>query len=190
MPVVARLVDGALERWELWLPLGKCSVCHHGFTCYPRGFYPHRQYQLDVISGVAANIALGEQSVAESCRGQGVSGSSGRRWSKWVADLAAPDELLALAAKLDPRAAVGTGMSLLGVASPSNPMHQRVALVQSALEQLGAVLTRLGIATWARTGLGRVLGWQFDVHRVLVRLVVPPTRLSPALEIEEGASGP
>ncbi|OGV74742.1 MAG: hypothetical protein A3K18_15140 [Lentisphaerae bacterium RIFOXYA12_64_32] len=189
-PIVANLVNGTLERWELWLPRNKCSSCHRSSTCYPQGVYPHRQYQLDVISGVGAAIVLGKQSVAKVCEEQGVSVSSGRRWTSWLAELAVPGDLRALAAKLDPRAAVGSGMSVLFEARASRPTHQRAALVQSALEQAGAALARLGIATWARTGLGRVLGWQFDAHRVLVRLVVPPTKLSPALELAQAASGP
>ena len=33
-PVVAPAVAFVVERWELALPLGKCSGCHRAFTCY------------------------------------------------------------------------------------------------------------------------------------------------------------
>jgi hypothetical protein len=59
-PVVALAVASVVERWQLALPLGKCSCCHRAFTCYPPGFYPRRQYQLDVVAEVVAGVALGE----------------------------------------------------------------------------------------------------------------------------------
>ena len=58
-PVVAAAVVGLVEIWDLPLPRGKCSSCKHGFTCYPAGIYPQREYQLDVVASVAAEVALG-----------------------------------------------------------------------------------------------------------------------------------
>ena len=65
MPVVATAVASVVERWLLVLPLGKCSCCRRAFTCYPPGFYPRRQYQLDVVADVVAAVALGGEPVAD-----------------------------------------------------------------------------------------------------------------------------
>jgi len=90
-----------VERWQLALPLGKCSCCHRGFTCYPPGFYPRRQYQLDVVADVVAGIALGSEPVARIVATVTASATSARRWTAWVAALARAGELVAAAAQAD-----------------------------------------------------------------------------------------
>lgn len=46
------IVDGVPQRLERWLARTKCTDCRLGFTVYPPGHYPHRQYQLDIVANV------------------------------------------------------------------------------------------------------------------------------------------
>jgi len=59
--------------------------------------------------------------------------------------------------------------------------------VLAALEEVGAALVRRGVELVSRTGLGRVLEWQYRLHRVLLGLVAEPRRFSPAMAL--GALG-
>lgn len=176
-PVVARLIDGVTERWELWLALAKCSACRRGFTCYPAGIYPRRQYQFDVVASVVALVTWGRHSFARAGATVGACHMSARRWTGWVEQLTPPAELYAVAARLDPDAPAGATLHL-PEAAPSFPV---VAQVLSALEQLGLALDRLGIGLGARTGLGRVLGWQHQTHGIVVGLRDQLSGLSPPM---------
>lgn len=172
-PTVATLVAGIVERWELPLAKAKCSSCKHGFTCYPRGIYPHRRYQLDVVADVAAAVALGGASAPRAAAAAQATASSARRWVAWVAALAKPRDLCAVAARLDPDAPAGAGLGALPARAPA-------ARVLLALEQLGAALVRAGVAVSERTGLGRVLGWQHAAHGIVFGLSDSGLHPSPA----------
>lgn len=174
-PVVATLLAGVLERWELPLPKAKCSQCRHGFTCYPAGIYPRRQYQLDVVAGATASVALGGTSAAEAARATRAGATSVRRWVSWLAVLAEPRDLVALAARIDPDSPAGAGLSSVAATA--------AAAVLVALEHLGAALVRGGLRLMMRSGLGRVLGWQHQAHGEAVLLTHPPSRLSPAMAL-------
>lgn len=160
-----------LERWELPLARVKCSSCRHAFTCYPAGFYPRRQYQLDVVAEVAAAVAVGGASVAGTAAARSVSRTSVRRWSAWIAAIAEVATLHAVAAQIDPSTAT--------VATPTPKTC--AAAVLDAFEVLGAALVRAGVALAERTGLGRVLGWQHRAHGDVFGLVAGPRRFSPAM---------
>jgi hypothetical protein len=170
-PVVALSSVGAVERREVPLPRAKCASCRLGFTCYPRGFYPRRQYQLDVVADVVAAIAVGGESVADTAVTSSASETSVRRWSAWIAALAEVDALHAVAAQVDPSTAP------VATATP----HSRGAAVLDALEVLGAALARTGVTLVERSGLGRVLGWQHRGHGDVYGLVAGPKQFSPAM---------
>src|SRR5262249_10780657 len=160
----------------LALPLGKCSGCHRAFTCYPPGFYPRRQYQLDVVADVVAGIALGSEPVAQVAATVTASSTSARRRTAWVAALARAGELVAAAApQVDPSA--GT----VALPPPSAARHSRAAAVLAGLEALGAALVRVGVTAVERTGLGRVLGWQHRRHGDVYGLVGGPRSFSSAM---------
>lgn len=161
----------AVTRQELPLPRAKCSCCHVGFTCYPPGFYPRRQHQLDVVARSVAAVSVGGASAKAAAVSVAASPTSVRRWSSWLAVLADATELHAVAAAVDPSTAT------VATATP----RLRAASVLDALEALGAALVRAGVAVVERTGLGRVLGWQHRAHGVVLGLVAGPTRLSPAM---------
>jgi hypothetical protein len=186
-PVVMGLADGVRERWEQWLARGKCTVCRHGFTCYPPGYYPRRQYQLDVVAEVAAAVALGDESGVTASAPATASPTSAWRWTRWVAALASPAELYALATELDPDAPAGAGVATLPAATP---MRAAAAAVLTALEQVGAALPRARPGLAARSGLGRLLTWQHEEHQVLLRLRDGLGRLSPAMAREPRARSP
>jgi hypothetical protein len=129
-PVVATTTVGAVERRELPLPRAKCSCCHLGFTCYPPGFYPRRQYQLDVVAEVVAAVEIGCESTAVATTASSASPTSVRRWSVWIGALADVTALHAVAAQVDP--------STAAVATPTPT--SRTTAVLDALEVLGAAL--------------------------------------------------
>jgi hypothetical protein len=163
---VQRLLDGVVARCELWLARAKCSACRHGFTCYPPGYYPRREFQLDVVAGVTAQASCGGCSFRRAAAPAQTSHTSAWRWSHWVEALAAPAELYALAPRLDPDAPVGVVPQVAVVA----PVRTAAAQVLAALEEVGLALQRGGRGGGAATGLGRVLGWQHQEHGVVVGL--------------------
>jgi hypothetical protein len=174
-PVVATAAASMVERWQLALPLGKCSSCHRGFTCYPPGFYPRRQYQLDVVADVVAEVALGSEPVADVAAAVTASSTSARRWTAWVSALTRAGELVAAAAQVD--ASVAT----VALPPPCDARHPQAAAVLAGFEALGAALARVGVTAVERTGLGRVLGWQHRRHGDVYGLVAGPRSFSSAM---------
>lgn len=183
LTTVATLVAGIVEQWELPLAKAKCSSCKQGFTCYPPGIYPCRRYQLDVVADVVAEVALGGVSAARAAAAAHATASSARRWVAWVAALAKPRDLLATAARLDPDAPAGVGLGTLPERAPA-------ARVLAALEQLGFALVHAGVVVAARTGLGRVLGWQHAAHGAVFGLDDSGLHLSPATVLVGGKVAP
>ncbi|HEY3359331.1 MAG TPA: hypothetical protein VGQ83_39140 [Polyangia bacterium] len=163
---MARVVGGVVERCERWLALAKCSACRRGFTCYPRGFYPRRQFQLDVVAEVVADASLGGRTLRGAAAPVGTSRTSAWRWAHWVERLAAPGELYGVATRLDPDAPVG----MVPRAAVMAPVRAAAAQVLAALEQVGLALRRVGRGGEAAKGLGRVLGWQYQEHTLVVGL--------------------
>jgi hypothetical protein len=164
-----------VERWQLALPLGKCSRCHRAFTCYPPGIYPRRQYQLDVVADVVAGVALGSEPVAHIAAAVTASSTSARRWTAWVAALTRASELVAIAAQVDPSVAT------VALPPPRAARDPRAAAVLAGLEALGTALVRVGVAAVERTGLGRVLGWQHRRHGDVYGVVRGPRSFSSAM---------
>jgi len=186
-PTVATLVAGLVERWELPLAKARCSSCRHGFTCYPPGVYPQRRYQLDVVADVVAEVVLGGASAARAAAVAHATATSARRWVVWLAALANPRELLAVAAQLDPDAPAGAGLGALPAAGAARAPAARVL---AALEQLGSALGRAGVAVAERTGLGRVLGWQHTAHGAVFGLRDGGLHPSPATVLGGARGGP
>jgi hypothetical protein len=184
-PVVVNALGAVVARWEWPVPRAKCRTCRVSFTCYPPELYPHRQYFLDAVALVVAAVVVGKRSFAHAARASDASATSARRWTRWVAALAAPGDLLALAMRVDPDAAASTGLSS---GAPSTTIRGTAARVLAALESLAAALVRRGVACAERSGLGRVLGWQHRAHGDVVQLTRPPDRLSPAMALWQGAA--
>ena len=185
MHLVATGPSGAPERTEHWLARAKCTSCRKSSTCRPDELYPRRQYQLDVVADVVAQVALGAKSAPAAARTAGASPTSARRWTAWVAALAEPADLLRVATSIEPSVPAGIGLSH----QAGDALRHRAARVLAALEQLGTALVRRGVALAARTGLGRVLGWQRALFGDVVHLVAEPKTLSPALARGSGSMG-
>lgn len=173
--MVATAAASVVERWQLALALGKCSCCHRAFTCYPPGFYPRRQYQLDVVADVVAGVALGSEPIARIAAAVTASSTSARRWTAWVAVLTQAGELVAAAAQVDPSVAT------VALPPPRAARHPRAAAVLAGLEALGTALVCVGVAAVERTGLGRVLGWQHRRHDDVYSVVRGPRSFSSAM---------
>jgi hypothetical protein len=184
-PVVLLEGGAGVEREVRRIPRAKCSACRQSVTLYPDGFYPRRQYQLDVVADGAAGVAVGGQSARAAASAVTASATSARRWTRWLADLCSPSELLAAAARVDPDAPAGSGIALV---DPTATIRGRAARVLVALEHMAAALIRTGVAVLARSGLGQVLLWQHRVHGDLYPLCRPPA-LSPAMALGRSPPG-
>ena len=99
-----------------------------------------------------------------------------------MAAVAAPAMLLALTQRIEKVIVVGAGMS---VGERQSSTRSRAGHVIRALDALGRALVRSGVSLASRTGLGRVLEWQYRLHGDVVHLVSEPHSLSPAM-----ATGP
>jgi hypothetical protein len=183
---VAEVQAGTIERAEVPLPRAKCSRCKRGFTYYPAWYYPRRQYQLDVVAEAAAQVVLGEHPVRGVAVATGASATSVRRWIRWLAQLGRPADLLAVARRLDADAPAGAGLPVTATVATT---YCRAAQVLAALEHLGTALVRQGLGLAARTGLGRVLGWQHVVHGDVYGLVGGVRQLSPAMALGSPGRG-
>lgn len=166
---------GHIERLEMSLARAKCPRCLHAFTCYPPGIYPRRQFQLDVVAHVVADVAFGAEPVAHAAATVSASSTSARRWTAWVAALTRARELVVAAAQVDPSVAT------VALPPPSSTRHPRAAAVLAGLEALGTVLVHVGIALVERSGLGRVLGWQHRQHGDVYGVVAGARSFSPAM---------
>jgi hypothetical protein len=162
---------GIVERRELPLPRSKCCACKVSVTCYPPGFYPRRQYQLDIVASAVAAVEVGGEPARAAAAATSASPRSIWRWRRWVGALADVAVLHAVAAQVDPTTAP------VATATP----RSATAAVLAALEVLGDALVRAGVALAERSGLGRVLGWQHRAHGVVLGVVAGPTRFSPAM---------
>lgn len=178
--VAKTALDEVCRRIGCWLSRAKCASCRHGFTLYPADFYPHRQFQIDVVADVTAAIALGAEVPAQAAKRAMASATSARRWTAWVSGLASPAVLLSVAQRLAPDVSVGIGVAAFDA---SSPVRARAGQVLAALEELGAALVRRGVELVSRTGLGRVLEWQRRAHGDVVYLTTEPNRLSPPMEL-------
>lgn len=172
------VLDGG--RRETWLHRAECKLgCPSFVESRPEDVYPHRQYQPDVVAGVVAAVALGDESPRQAAARVTASATSGRRWSRWVAALVEVRAALALAAHLSPDGTVGAGLST----TPGDSVKAVAARVLQALEYLGEALVRAGVTLASKTGLGRLLEWRHRHHGEVVHLVAEPSRFSPGMAL-------
>lgn len=125
-----------------------------GWTVYPPGSYPHRTFQLDVVSSAVAQVATGEstQRAAERhlCARRSVS-----RWRRWCAQLVSPEDLCAAVMRLDPDGLPPPGQGSGGADAAGWALR--------LWERLAALLAHRGVVlAEGRSGLQRVLGWQCE----------------------------
>lgn len=169
---VRRVIDVLRRR-------GRCSDrrCAAGsWTVYPADAYPHRSYQLDVVASAVAAVCVGggrrrAVAVHHDCSRRSVS-----RWVRWTAQLANPEDLARLCARLDPE----------GLPPPTPAAAEgevsRAGSVLRLLDHLGDVLLRRGVALPGRgPGLLRILTAQLARFGDVCWLTrpSPPLRVAP-----------
>jgi transposase-like protein len=175
--VIHELGQGARRVIDVLRQRARCSdrCCAAGsWTIYPADAYPHRSYQLDVVAAAVAEVCVGggtRRAVAghHECSRRSVS-----RWVRWTAQLARPEDLARLCARLDPE-----GLPPPTPATTGGEVS-RAGAVLRLLNHLGAVLLRRGVTLPGRgPGLVRVLVAQ----RARFGDVAWLTRSSPPLRV-------
>lgn len=147
------------------------------WTVYPSDAYPHRTFQLDVVSSAVAQVAAGESRQQAAARHQ-CSRRSVSRWRGWCAELVTPEDLTAAVVRLDPD---GLPPPQRGGVEGRDAGGWTLRL----WERLGDVLVHRGVALPdGRSGLQRVLAWQRQRDGVVAWLTKPS---SPRLRVDLGA---
>ena len=150
----------------------QCSA--PSWTVYPSGSYPHRTFQLDVVTSSVAQVTAGESRRRAAERHQCSRRSVGR-WLRWCAQLVATTELAATCARLDPD-------GLPPPARGGTEVEDQVGWALRLWERLADVLVHRGVALPAgSSGLQRVLAWQRERDGVVAWLTRP---LSPSLRVD------
>ncbi len=146
----------------------RCAAA--SWTVYPSGTYPHRTFQLDVVSSAVAQVAAGESQQRAAERHQCSRRSVGR-WLRWCGQLVAVEELAAACVRLDPD----------GLPAPtrSGPeVEDQGGLTLRLWERLADLLAYRGVCLpEGRSGLQRLLIWQRERQGVVAWLTRPSPRL-------------
>ncbi len=178
--MVAAVVSGICELakhvTERVRRRARCSDrrCEAGsWTEYLEGDYPHRTFQLDVVSSaVVQSVREGRGAAA---RAHLCSRRSVGRWVGWCVGLVSAADLVKLVARLD-----ADGVPPPRPGGPST--DARASWAVSLWERLGQVLEQRGVSLSAgRCGLQRVLCWQRERHGVVAWLT---KAASPRLHVE------
>lgn len=146
------------------------------WTVYASGSYPHRTFQLDVVSSAVAEVSCGG-STGRTAQRHACSRRSVSRWRRWCAELVAPEELAAAAVRVDPD----------GLPPPSRggkEGHDQAGWALRLWERLADLLAHRGVALpEGRSGLQRMLCWQREREGVVAWLTKPQ---SPRLRVDLG----
>jgi hypothetical protein len=143
------------------------------WTVHVDGDYPHRTFQLDVVSSAIVQAAReGRQAAARShlCSRRSIG-----RWASWCVGFLRAEDLARLVARID-----GEGLppARAGVESHA----ERASWVVGLWERLGEVLEARGVALPSgRCGLQRLLCWQRERHGLVAWLT---KAASPRLHVE------
>ena len=103
--VIQDIAQGARRVIDVLRRRARCSDrrCAAGsWTMYPPGAYPHRSYQLGVVASAVAEVCVAGDSRRAVAARHDCSRRSVSRWIRWTAQLASPEGLGRLCARLDP----------------------------------------------------------------------------------------
>lgn len=177
--VVHDIAQGARRVIDVLRRRARCSDrrCAGGsWTIYPPGAYPHRSYQLGVVASAVAEVCFAGGSRRAVAARHDCSRRSVSRWVRWTAQLASPEDLARLCARLDPE----------GLPPPmpvtAGGEVSRAGSVLRLLDHLGDVLLRRGVARLGRgPGLLRILTAQLARFGDICWLTrsSPPLRVAP-----------
>lgn len=177
--VIHDIGEGTRRVIDVLRRRARCSDrrCAGGsWTMYPAGVYPHRSYQLCVVASAVAEVCFAGGSRRAVAGRHDCSRRSVSRWVRWTAQLASPEDLARLCARLDPE-----GLP------PPTPVTaggevSRAGSVLRLLDHLGDVLLRRGVARLGRgPGLLRILTAQLARFGDICWLTrsSPPLRVAP-----------
>jgi len=176
--VVHDVGQGARRVMDVLRGRARCSDrrCAAGsWTIYPARAYPHRSYQLDVVAAAVAEVCFEGGSRRAVAMRHDCSRRSVSRWVRWTAQLASPEDLARLCARLDPEGLPPPTPSPTAAGEVS-----RAGSVLRLLDHLGDVLLRRGVALLGRgPGLLRILTAQLARFGDIAWL----TRSSPPLRV-------
>jgi len=169
---VRRVIDVLRRR-------ARCSDRHcaaGSWTLYSAGVYPHRSYQLCVVASAVAEVCVAGGRRRAAAARHDCSRRSVSRWVRWTAQLASPEDLGRLCARLDPEG--------LPPPTPSTAEGEvsRAGSVLRLLDHLGDVLLRRGLPLPGRgPGLLRILTAQLARFGDVCWLTraSPPLRVAP-----------
>jgi hypothetical protein len=177
--IIQELGRGVRRVIDVLRPRARCSDrrCAAGsWTLYAAHAYPHRSFQLDVVTAAVAAVCVGGASRRASAEQHACSRRSVARWIRWTAQLARPADLAPVCARLDPDG-LPPPMPATGGGEES-----RAGAVLRLLDHLGDVLQRRGVPLPGRgPGLLRLLTAQrarFGDIAWLTR-ASPPLRVAP-----------
>ena len=176
--VIQDIAQGARRVIDVLRRRARCSDrrCAAGsWTIYPPGAYPHRSYQLGVVASAVAEVCVAGDSRRAVAARHDCSRRSVSRWIRWTAQLASPEDLGQLCARLDPEGLPPPSATAAGEVS-------RAGSVLRLLDHLGDVLLRRGVALPGRgPGLVRVLTAQLARFGDVAWLTrsSPPLRVAP-----------
>lgn len=147
------------------------------WTVYGPEAYPHRVFQLSVVSSAVAAVALGGATLTESAAQHLATRRSVSRWIRWVGSLFEVGVLVGLCARLDPqvrRPPVAAATGALGTMARAGAILRLLDQVADLLRQRGALGSRPAPA------LAAVLAHQLSRFGAVARL----TRRSPPLRVD------
>jgi len=146
------------------------------WTIYPADAYPYRSYQLDAVASAVAEVCFAGRSRRAVAERHACSPRSVSRWVRWTAQLASPEDLARLCARLDPEGLPPP------TPAPAAGEVSRAGSVLRLLDHLGDVLLRRGVALPGRgPGLLRILTAQLARFGDVCWLTrsSPPLRVAP-----------
>jgi hypothetical protein len=144
------------------------------WTVHTGGDYPHRTFQLDVVSSAVVQAALEGRPAA--ARRHLCSRRSIGRWVRWCANLVRAEDLARLVARLD-----CDGLPP-PVPAGEESIEARASWVVGLWERLGEILAARGVALpTGRCGLQRLLCWQRERSGTVAWLT---KAASPRLQVE------
>lgn len=161
----------------------RCSSpsCYASWTVYPQEVYPHRVFQLSVVSSAVAAVALGGETRSAVAAMHRASRRSVSRWVSWVGSLFDAPSLVRLCARLGPQ---GYRPQVMASVEQGEGIS-RAGTILGLLDQLATLLRERGALGSQNTpGLAAILTHQLVRFGEVCRL----TGLSPPLHVDIGVA--
>jgi hypothetical protein len=181
---VVRDTSGAVIEREARRHRARCSGADRscrGWTVYGEEAYPHRTYQLSLVSSAVEAVALGGATRTAAASQHRTTRRSVSRWLGWVGSLVEAGDLARQCARLDPHGR-RPPMGATAAASQGSGSVARAGAILRLLDNLADLLRERSALCWrGGPALGAILA------RPLERFgeVAFVTRGSPRLRVAE-----